>query len=128
MTDYLNFALLGVGNGAVFAALAVALVVMLPQLRRRQLRHRRARAARRVHVRVPAPRRTAHPAAAAAEHASTSAGPSPSAARWSSPSLIEAAGRRRRCTSIVFRPLRRATPARQSGRLARCDGLVADRH
>ena len=27
MTDYLNFALLGVGNGAVFAALAVALVV-----------------------------------------------------------------------------------------------------
>jgi len=27
MTDYSNFALLGVGNGAVFAALAVALVV-----------------------------------------------------------------------------------------------------
>ncbi len=54
VTDYLNFLLLGLGNGAVFAALAVALVVTYRSSGVLELRHRCVVPARRLHLRLPA--------------------------------------------------------------------------
>ena len=123
MTDYLNFALLGVGNGAVFAALAVALVVcyrssgVVNFATGALALHAAFTFAflRRGELLVPLP-----PLPSTVDVG----GPVPFALAMVIAILIEGLVGVA-LWLVVFRPLRRATPRGQSGGLARC-GVVAD--